>query len=404
MTEKSNNTSLSYIPSFDGIRGLFSIIIIFHHLPLHYVRLSFSIVWPVLQVFFVMSGYLITRILLQDKSRLGVGVYFKNFYAKRAFRIFPLYYTYVLFWIVLVLLFGDNKFLNTPNINIAQDIKQHWWMLLTYTYNFKELVSFSAGQSFFEAPIFSHLWSLSVEEHFYLLFPLAVYFMQEKTLKKFILIVLALAFVGRIAFYHYLVSLNDNPLWVGISLYRNTITQIDALFLGALLALVNWDKLKNPRLYFYISFFLFVAVTLGNGYLISRQEHISIAEALHEFVMLTKNYSFALLMPLCNITSAFLMIMLIRQPGFLNRIFEHKVAIYLGKRSYGIYIYHFMVSLIVILLASVFVKRFRIDIEAVWINVVIAAASVFATIWVAHISFKYYESYFLKFKKRYQTP
>jgi len=404
MTHVKNIAPLSYIPSFDGVRGIFCLIIIFHHLPLQYVRISFSAVWILLQAFFVMSGYLITRILLTEKDAANVGVYLKNFYAKRAFRIFPLYYTYILFWIIIVLLFGDNKFLNTPNINIAPDIKQNWWMLLTYSYNFKELFYFTNGQSFFEAPIFSHLWSLGVEEHFYLFFPFAVYFLSEKNLKKFVITTIIGVFFLRIIFYHYLCSINENPLWVGISLYRNTITQIDSLFIGALMALIDWDKIKNPKYWFLASVILFTAITIGNGYWVSIQEDVTISEALHEFVILTKNYSFAILMPLANIMSALFMLTLLKQPSWLNTIFEQKWAIAIGKISYGIYIYHFFVFLIVIIFSSVIVKRYHLDINSIWVNVCIAIACVSTTVLVAQLSFTYYESYFLKFKKYFQTP
>ena len=59
---------LKYIPAFDGIRGLFCLIIISHHLPVHYSRVPFAFGWEILQLFFVMSGYLITSILLKDKN------------------------------------------------------------------------------------------------------------------------------------------------------------------------------------------------------------------------------------------------------------------------------------------------------------------------------------------------
>jgi peptidoglycan/LPS O-acetylase OafA/YrhL len=404
MSFQEKTKSIGYIPSFDGVRGLFCLVMILHHMPLNYVRLSFSFVWILLQAFFVMSGFLITKILLANKTDTTIGVFLKNFYAKRAFRIFPLYFAYVGFWIVLVCFFGDNKFLNTPNINIAPDIKQNWWMLLTYTYNFKELAHFSAGQSFFEAPIFSHLWSLCVEEHFYLFFPFLVYFLSEKNLLRFVLVFIVSIFFIRIGFFEYLLSLNSNPLWAGIALYRNTISQMDGLMIGALLALINWNNFKSPKYYFYSILFLFTIITFINGYIVSVKEGISVLEALHEFIILTKNHSYAILMPMANFVSFFFMMTLMKSPTWMNKIFENKAALWLGKISYGIYIYHYIVFLIVIIISGAFVKKLHLDITSIWLNILIAAICLGSTVIVAKISYELFEVRFLKLKKYFQTP
>ena len=81
---------LKYIPAFDGVRGIFCLLIITHHWVMPHLKGPFALLWWILQLFFILSAYLITKILIYDKARLDFKNYIKRFFTRRAYRIFPL--------------------------------------------------------------------------------------------------------------------------------------------------------------------------------------------------------------------------------------------------------------------------------------------------------------------------
>src|SRR5690242_3161095 len=111
-------------------------------------------------LFFVLSGFLITGLLLDAK---GKPHYFRNFYARRTVRIFPLYYL-VLFLLLVVL----PAVIAVPPALAHARREQAW--LWTYTSNF-----YIASKASWALGYVSHFWSLAIEEHFYLLWPLVVF-------------------------------------------------------------------------------------------------------------------------------------------------------------------------------------------------------------------------------------
>ena len=127
----------------------------------HYGRLGFG--WAGVEIFFVLSGFLITSVLLADAD-LPVGLYLKRFYWRRLLRIFPLYYFYLGLVAAAYLMTGR------PSL-----FGRYWPSLLTYTFNFEFLLP-----SYRNEYTFGHFWSLSIEEQFYLFWPLALYFLDRR--------------------------------------------------------------------------------------------------------------------------------------------------------------------------------------------------------------------------------
>ena len=145
------------IRSLDGVRGIAVLcVVVFHFFPgdgTGILRPLVSSGWTGVDLVFVLSGYLITRVLLEHRGSAG---YYRNFYLRRALRVLPLYYS--LFLVVLVL---------TPLLQI------HWRIghlaMLFHVANFVLPADSSLGML---GPFnFFHVWSLSVEEQFYLLWP-----------------------------------------------------------------------------------------------------------------------------------------------------------------------------------------------------------------------------------------
>jgi peptidoglycan/LPS O-acetylase OafA/YrhL len=141
------------IPALDGVRGLAILLVILYHC----CGLPFG--WVGVDLFFVLSGFLITRILLAKQDQPD---YFKNFYKNRILRIFPLYFLVLTLYFTIEYVFYHK--------NIAYSL---------YFFFFLQNTNF-AKTAFENAHGLQHTWSLAIEEQFYAVFPFAVYFLNKK--------------------------------------------------------------------------------------------------------------------------------------------------------------------------------------------------------------------------------
>ncbi|MFL5310815.1 MAG: acyltransferase family protein [Myxococcales bacterium] len=211
-----------HLPGLDGVRGLAILLVMAVHFvgnatPVNWgERLAAKVGgWGVLGVdlFFVLSGFLITGLLLDAK---GGPHYFRNFYARRTLRIFPLYYAVLAaLFLALPLLFA----LPAP----LEEARRHQAWLWTYTANF-----FLAAKGSWALSYVSHFWSLAIEEHFYLLWPLVVFSFRRETLERICLAVIGAALALRIGLS--LAGVSE------LSISVLTPCRVDALCVGALLA------------------------------------------------------------------------------------------------------------------------------------------------------------------------
>lgn len=207
----------AHLPALDGLRGIAILLVMVHMFTLlephpglvAYVYYKFNYVgWTGVQLFFVLSGFLITGILLDSRASEN---YYRSFFARRALRIFPLYFAVLTVAFVLVPMFG------TVPPAIARDQPNQLW-LWTYMENWAGILGFGSRA-------FPHFWSLAVEEQFYLLWPFLIYRLSPEKCLRFCL---ALA-VASLAIRCWLV-------WGGAShevIYPNSFCRMDALGLGA---------------------------------------------------------------------------------------------------------------------------------------------------------------------------
>ncbi len=180
MSAASDWRPSGHLPALDGLRALAVFVVVEHNISLvsggeglllHQLESMLHRGWMGVQLFFVLSGFLITRILLETRRS---PEYFRSFYSRRALRIFPLYYATLIFLFLLLPALGQ-----TPSV-LAEDMpfsRQVW--LWAYLSNWTGPRGLGGGSP----PVF-HFWSLAVEEQFYLLWPLVVLFCTPKRLMQ----------------------------------------------------------------------------------------------------------------------------------------------------------------------------------------------------------------------------
>lgn len=215
-----------HIPALDGIRGIAILLVLGTHFynydglppPTLLVDRALSTItavgWIGVDLFFVLSGFLITGILYDAK---GCEHYFRNFYARRVLRIFPVYYVaLVVFLVVLPYIDPDNRRL------LALQADSFWYW--TYLTNVRIAL---AGFPWFGA--LGHFWSLAIEEQFYLAWPAVVFLFGRSNLIRVCLLCIGAAFALRL-----LLILGG----YGTAAYVLTPARMDALAMGACIALI----------------------------------------------------------------------------------------------------------------------------------------------------------------------
>jgi peptidoglycan/LPS O-acetylase OafA/YrhL len=226
--------SLAHITPLDGLRGIAVILVLCFHfawtfpeegLLAHALHRVLWIGWVGVDLFFVLSGYLITRGLVA-RSEQPVGIRLRKFWARRVLRIFPLYY------IVLIIGSGVCIIASAPIPTLP-----YWFYLQNYALAFDPYVLR------WTAPF----WSLAIEEQFYFLWPLLVLRAPRRWLVTATLALIAFCLVSRGAMGLYMHALehageHDRAEQIAKIAYRATITHMDGLLLGALVAIVGSDK------------------------------------------------------------------------------------------------------------------------------------------------------------------
>ncbi len=327
------------IPALDGLRGLaIALVLIFHWFPnTHWINTLPN--GPIgVTLFFVLSGFLITQILLYKKDQFSFGENIKNFLARRALRIFPIYYA-VLFTIAL--LFHAHIAINT-------DFYAHPIPYFLYYYNhFLEQTSNWSDQ-------LSPYWSLAVEEQFYVLWPLLILLIPGK--KRLLITILSTLLIGLIARYYFI------SLQKGIGVYM--LTCIDCFGWGALLAYCRKEKYDLKT----IANILFLPVLLCWLYVCLKTTDQDLLKVLF-FRTLTSMVGIGL-------------IHFCLQNNIYRRIMEFSALRYLGKISYGVYLYHMVVPQ----LFFIFLSKLTISLPANATHIVSALIligfSIFSYHWI----------------------
>ena len=205
-----------HYPALDGLRG----IAVLGVMACHTLYRPFVLGWMGVPLFFALSGFLITGILLRTKERPD---YFRRFYKRRALRIFPIYY---LFLIVTVIV-GTYYAMPTKDL----------WRAAIYIQNYRIPGVPQAIPGFFGG----HTWSLAVEEQFYLMWPLLVWLLSRAWLMRACVVLV----IGSLAFRLWAFETSEDPgLWI---LYGWLPSNIDALACGAIVAILHHEGRLSQR-------------------------------------------------------------------------------------------------------------------------------------------------------------
>lgn len=320
------NRSLVYsgdrIDTLDGVRGLAILAVLIDHSAIWITPTTFldravqaftGSGWEGVDLFFVLSGFLITGILIDAK---GGQHYFRNFYARRVLRIFPIYYLTI--GLVLLMSFVPLVAHHYPEATAELQRVQPWYW--TYTTNY--LIALHGWAA---APMRStHLWSLAVEEQFYLVWPALVLLADRRMLIRICIGLLILCPILRLALFF----TGTAPREMVVLTY----TRLDTLAMGALLAiaarseggLVRW---RRPLRTLAIIFVLLLTSTLTF--------RDRIANESPEIVTI----GFTLI---ATIAAAIIVFATTTPTGSLaSRALSHPALRAVGRYSYAMYIFHF---------------------------------------------------------------
>jgi peptidoglycan/LPS O-acetylase OafA/YrhL len=362
MTAFEQYSHQRYFKSLDGVRFLSIIAVIWHHSYPPDLPLFFSRGFLGVDMFFVLSGYLIVTLLLREKNNNNQKISLKNFYIRRALRIFPVYFGVLL---ALSFIYGVLK----PH---DPDSEQFFSLLGVY-------LAFVANWSLIHAANLSIYWSLATEEQFYIVWPLIEKVCRPRTilmvLFTFIVINQCINFGYFDSFFTYLYG--GDTEGASLEILEATFTPI---CFGVLLAHTLNNKVWFARMYTVLSHKWASGIILFTLLLVvflSPKDISGVPRLLIQWMM-----------------CLWLASLVVREGHVLEGIMCFFPIKRLGQISYGMYVYHMF---------ALHIVRELLQHYGIGLSYYYFILGFFITVFIAEMSFRLYESPILSLSKKYRT-
>lgn len=352
------NTSfhLGYVPSLDGVRAIAILSVMLAHANVPYCQAGGGVG---VDIFFVLSGFLITSILAQEWRDFGT-INLKRFYTRRILRLFP-----ALVFLLLVYLgysFYKGPISNSKSFLIDTSIVLFYAANWVRAFNLKGL------------GLLDHTWSLSIEEQFYLVWPLSLIFLLKFVKSRFV--VIGVTLLATIGSYLLRTAMHANGASI-YRLYNGLDTRADSLLMGCAMAILLYSGLLPLH---NVRFMRFI-----------RESSLLALIGLFALVVLFPSYAskyrflWSHVYFLMSVCSAFLVFGLIFAPvPLMKKCFVNSFFIRTGKISYGLYLWHYPIFLTM--------QSYKLS----WPVVVIFGALL--TYAIAELSYRVIEQPFLRLK------
>lgn len=347
--------------SLNALRFFSFFIVFLSHLPYSlFGKLEFLQIEGALGVyfFFILSGFLITYILLNQKV-----MNFKKFFARRVLRIWPMYFLIILFAFLSSFIIG---FLKLSSSNVGYE--PNWLMSCLFLENYKIIYHGDYG-NVSPLPV---LWSVCIEEHFYIIWGLLIVFINKKKIMQTIIAVIIISFVSKYFFY-------QNNL-----LFKDILTNFDYFMYGAIVAyLFTYKKEKTISFINNLPKIIKAIVILMSIIYIFTFHYISF------------QYDALVLSIITGVLFTSVLMIFLPQENNTFKISSNAIFSKLGLYTYSLYLNH---AIIISLLIQVF-KKMNLDFKNYYLLFIIL--SLVATILASKITYNLIEKPFLNMKKKF---
>jgi peptidoglycan/LPS O-acetylase OafA/YrhL len=363
-----------YFPGLNGVRFIAALLVIIDHIELFKSNFGFKTLWEDsysshlgafgVTIFFVLSGFLITYLLLAEKTNTSINI--KNFYFRRILRIWPVYYLIV---IIAFFIIPHIEFFNLSGYSSNMD---HYKERLFLFSGFLANVAFVYYPTVAFANI---LWSVSVEEQFYIFWPHII--KMKKHIFQIMVSLLLFYFLSKVLV---VFTIGNGELYALI-----TRTRFSSMIIGGIGAYLVFNKKSVVEFFLYNRIIQLIIISLFILLLINKINFPYFGLMKNEFI------SFVVISIIINVSTNTKSILKL----------ENRVLNYLGKISYGLYVYHLFAVVIILKLLPNLISINRVNSIAGY-SLTIIPILLITTI-ISHFSYYYFEKYFLKKKVKFSN-
>jgi len=320
------------------------------------------------------SGFLITYLLLHEHNDYG-SINLKNFFLRRVLRIWPAYYLLIL----IFLLAFKTSFFRIPGTTDAYLADNYFFSNGLYLAFMPHIQPFL----FPTGPYVHHTYTIGIEEQFYIVWGLLFYFLRKQVLKIFIVILIAVPLLNVLHefLYNWVQSKPDAPQLIKYTNSFLTYLQYSRFSTFAIGSLFGYAYFYNKKWIGYFRLW-YVQVAVYAVIIVSIATGFNIPFVQYEYMAL--------------VMACLMLIATFKRESLIN--YNAGWISYLGKISYGIYLFHIFAIVLACKLVGVFIKSEN----SLWVTALLGFLTLLISIFFGWASYHYFEVYFLKLKQRFK--